>query len=258
MRSLYPILVGLIMSFGIAPAFSQAPVSSPIPGGAHVPEAPFSPGSANGIDKANGLGPKDGLTASTALPALPPVHAIEKLSNIVTDAYTIGAEDVLEITVWRNQDLSKTVQVRPDGRFSLPVIRDVVAVGKTPSQLADEITRKLKEYVQNPVVAISVKEVNSYSVFVLGEVVRPGKYPLKSKTTLLQGITIAGGFTPVAARNQVVIFRFSENGSGMQTLTSSYDDIVLRGGIGGNLELRAGDTVVVPSEAMVVFPGQQQ
>jgi polysaccharide export outer membrane protein len=129
----------------------------------------------------------------------------------------------------------------------------MVAVGKTPSQLADEITRKLREYVQNPVVAISIKEVNSYSIFVLGEVVKPGKYPLKSRTTLLQGITIAGGFTPVAARNQVVVFRFGENG----TLTSSYDDIVLRGVVAQNLELKAGDTIVVPSEAMVVFPGHQ-
>ncbi len=201
---------------------------------------------------------KDGAAAFTTAPAPTGGHIGERLSNIVTEAYTIGAEDVLEITVWRNTDLSKTVQVRPDGKFSLPVIRDVVAVGKTPSQLADEITRKLKEYVQNPVVAISVREVNSYNIFVLGEVVRPGKYPLKSKTTLLQGITIAGGFTPVAARNQVVIFRFGENGSTMQTVTSSYDDIVLRGGITGNLELRAGDTIVVPSESMVVFPGQQQ
>lgn len=204
------------------------------------------------------LAGKDGAAAFTTAPALTGGHVGERLSNIVTEAYTIGAEDVLEITVWRNTDLSKTVQVRPDGKFSLPVIRDVVAVGKTPSQLADEITRKLKEYVQNPVVAISVREVNSYNIFVLGEVVRPGKYPLKSKTTLLQGITIAGGFTPVAARNQVVIFRFGENGSTMQTVTSSYDDIVLRGGITGNLELRAGDTIVVPSESMVVFPGQQQ
>lgn len=198
---------------------------------------------------------KDGAAMFTTAPPHQGGHA---LSNIVTDAYTIGAEDVLEITVWRNADLSKAVQVRPDGRFSLPVIRDVVAVGKTPSQLADEITRKLKEYVQNPVVAISVREVNSYNIFVLGEVVRPGKYPLKSKTTLLQGVTIAGGFTPVAARNQIVIFRFGENGSTMQTVTSSYDDIVLRGGIAGNLELRAGDTIVVPSESMVVFPGQPQ
>lgn len=231
MHLLYAIVVGLSAGLGIVSAFAQSPVGSSILPAGHA---------------------TDGAPSAAS-----PAQAIEKFSNIVTDAYTIGAEDVLEITVWRNQDLSKTVQVRPDGRFSLPVIRDIVAVGKTPSQLADEITRRLKEYVQNPVVAISVKEVNSYSVFVLGEVVKPGKYPLKSKTTLLQGITIAGGFTPVAARNQVVIFRFGENGSGMQTLTSSYDDIVLRGGVAGNLELKAGDTVVVPSEAMVVFPGQQ-
>ncbi len=215
----------------------------------------FQPSSALAQTTPSEVAGKDGAAAFTTAPAHAGGHA---LSNIVTDAYTIGAEDVLEITVWRNTDLSKTVQVRPDGKFSLPVIRDVVAVGKTPSQLADEITRKLKEYVQNPVVAISVREVNSYNIFVLGEVVRPGKYPLKSKTTLLQGVTIAGGFTPVAARNQIVIFRFGENGSTMQTVTSSYDDIVLRGGITGNLELRAGDTIVVPSESMVVFPGQQQ
>lgn len=229
-RLLNTINIGILFFLGVVPVLAEAPGSTP-----STPKA----------------GTLD--TISSMVPA----HAAEKLSNIVSDEYTIGAEDVLEITVWRNQDLSKTVQVRPDGRFSMPVIRDVVAVGKTPSQLADEITRKLKEYVQNPVVAISVKEVNSYSIFVLGEVVKPGKYPLKSRTTLLQGITIAGGFTTVAARNQVVIFRFGENGSGMQTLTSSYDDIVLRGGIRQNLELRAGDTVVVPSEAMVVFPGLQ-
>ncbi|WP_447597837.1 polysaccharide biosynthesis/export family protein [Nitrospira sp. Nam80] len=231
-----------------------------LPGLLYSADPPLFPQPPHIIDKPVEMNGKEAPNAGPALPtvgpALPAIshtQTIEKLSNIVSDAYTIGAEDVLEITVWRNQDLSKTVQVRPDGRFSLPVIRDVLAVGKTPSQLADEITRKLREYVQNPVVAISVKEVNSYSIFVLGEVVKPGKYPLKSRTTLLQGITIAGGFTPVAARNQVVVFRFGENG----TLTSSYDDIVLRGVIAQNLELKAGDTVVVPSEAMVVFPGVQ-
>lgn len=185
------------------------------------------------------------------------MDAAEKLFNAVSGDYLIGAEDILEISVWRNPDLSRVVQVRPDGKISLPVVRDIVVIGKTPSQLGDELTKKLREYVQNPVVAISVKEVNSYNVFLLGEVLKPGKYPLKSKTTLLQGITIAGGFTPVAARNQVVIFRFDENGSGTKTLSASYDDIVLRGGIGQNLELKAGDTVVVPSETMVVFPGQK-
>ena len=256
MRLSYAIMIVLVIGVWSSTAFSQSHVGAPASNGSS-PSAGAPPVSGNHNEK-DLIPGATGLTASTAIPSLPSNHFIEKFSNIVTDAYTIGAEDILEITVWRNQDLSKTVQVRPDGRFSLPVIRDVVAVGKTPSQLADEITRKLREYVQNPVVAISVREVNSYNIFLLGEVVKPGKYPLKSKTTLLQGITIAGGFTPVAARNQVVIFRFGENGSGMQTITSSYDDIVLRGGASGNLELKAGDTVVVPSEAMVVFPGQPQ
>ncbi|MGH7231522.1 MAG: polysaccharide biosynthesis/export family protein [Nitrospiraceae bacterium] len=196
------------------------------------------------------------MTTAAMFPASVQVQAMEKLANIVSQDYMIGAEDVLEITVWRNQDLSKLVQVRPDGKISLPVIRDVTAVGKTPTELADEITLKLKEYVQNPAVAIALKEVNSYAIFLLGEVVKPGKYPLKSRTTLLQGITIAGGFTPTAARNQVVVFRLGENGAHEQMLNASYDDIVLRGGVGQNLELKAGDTIVVPSEAMVVFPGR--
>ncbi len=205
--------------------------------------------------------PMDGISREAMAGAMATVgnshgQILGALSNTVSSDYVIGAEDVLEITIWRNQDLSKVVQVRPDGRFSLPVIRDVTAVGKTTSQLADEITKKLREYVQNPVVAISVREVNSYNIFLLGEVVKPGKYPLKSKTTLLQGITIAGGFTPTAARNQVVIFRFKDHEPGMQTLTASYDDIVLRGGVDQNLELKAGDTVVVPSESMVIFPGR--
>jgi len=232
--------------------------SAPVPGNAESGTASTIPTakvgteppsvSAINIDKTDTLAGGDGANSAAAA---------EKLANSVSSDYLIGAEDVLEISVWRNQDLSRSVQVRPDGRISLPVVRDVVAVGKTPSQLADELTRKLKEYVQNPVVAISVKELNSYNIFILGEVQRPGKYPLKSKTTLLQGLTIAGGFTPIAARNQVVIFRFSENGSGTKTIGASYDDIVLRGGVSQNLELKAGDTVVVPSETMVVFPGQK-
>lgn len=184
------------------------------------------------------------------------VPLIEKPSNAVSNEYIIGAEDVLDITVWRNPDLSKQVQVRPDGRISMPIIRDIVAVGKTPTQLADEMTVKLKEYVQNPVVAVSLNQVNSSNIFLLGEIANPGKYPLKSKTTLLQGITMAGGFKESAARNQIVIFRFTETAPGMKRFTASYDDIVLRSGISDNFELKPGDTLVVPSESMVVFPGR--
>lgn len=200
-------------------------------------------------------GPASAPLSGTPAPSSPAAHPTgEKSSLIVTKDYVIGPEDLLEITVWRNQDLSKTVAVRPDGRISMPLIGDVTAVGKTPSQLTEEIASKLKEFKENPSVAIVVKEVNSYTVYVLGEVQKPGKYPLKSKTTLLQGITMAGGFTPTASRNKLVVFRFGENGSGDERIKASYDDIVLRDGSRQNVELKPGDTVVIPAETMVLMP----
>jgi polysaccharide export outer membrane protein len=245
--------MGLLLSVGSAVVIAGSSLGSSLPGTSDPPPHALS---ATSGEKSVEVVAKESVSATDGFATGSRPHEVGKLLNTVSSDYVIGAEDVLEITVWRNQDLSKVVQVRPDGKFSMPVIRDVTAVGKTTSNLADELTRRLKEYVQNPVVAISVREVNSYNIFLLGEVVKPGKYPLKSKTTLLQGITIAGGFTPIAARNQVVIFRFKDNESGMQTLTASYDDIVLRGGVGQNFELQAGDTVVVPSESMVIFPGK--
>ncbi|MDH4155025.1 MAG: polysaccharide biosynthesis/export family protein [Nitrospira sp.] len=221
--------------------------------------------SGSGFCDTSGVKPDAGkIPTDTPLVPLPPVQAekviskamMDKLSNAVSNEYVIGAEDVLDITVWRNPDLSRQVQVRPDGRFSMPIIRDVVAVGKTPNRLAEEMANRLKEYVQNPVVAVSLKEVNSSNIFLLGEVTSPGKYPLKSKTTLLQGITVAGGFKETAARNQIVIFRFTDTAPGLKRFTASYDDIVLRDGVADNFELKPGDTLVVPSESMVVFPGR--
>lgn len=189
-------------------------------------------------------------------PTVPPAPKgdMDKSTLIVTVDYIIGPEDVLDITVWKNAELSKSVTVRPDGRISLPLIGDVVAVGKTASQLADAISGKLKEYKENPQVSIMVSQVNSYAIYVLGEVARPGKFPLKSKTTILQAITIAGGFLPSAARNKLVVFRFGENGEKDVKLRASYDDIVLRDGVGQNITLKPGDTLVVPSENMVLVP----
>jgi polysaccharide export outer membrane protein len=194
----------------------------------------------------------------SAANSVPTVHEelkqLQKASLIVTPDYIVGPEDVLEITVWKNAELSKVVTVRPDGRISLPLIGDVTAVGRTPVQLTDEISAKLKEFKENPNISIVVKEVNSYAVFVLGEVKKPGKYPLKSKTTLLQAITIASGFDEKAARNKIVVFRLGETGRPNEKFRASYDDIVLRDGVGQNIELKPGDTVVVPSETMVLIP----
>ena len=181
-----------------------------------------------------------------------PDPLIEKSSLIVTPDYIIGPEDVLDIIVWRNTDLSKAVAVRPDGRISLPLVGDVGAAGRTVAQLVEAIADKLKEFKENPQVSIVVREVNSYAIYVLGEVSKPGKYPLKSKTTLLQAITLASGFTPAASRNKIVVFRFGDQGGKDIKIKASYDDIIMRDDSPQNVQLKPGDTIVVPSETMVL------
>ncbi|GJL58115.1 MAG: hypothetical protein NPIRA03_09720 [Nitrospirales bacterium] len=176
----------------------------------------------------------------------------EKRALIVIDDYIIGPEDILEISVWRNPDLSREVRVRPDGKVSLPLIGDVKAVGRTTSELRDDITQKLKSYKENPTVAIVVKEVNSYYFYVQGAVGNVGKLPLLSRTTLIQAITLAGGMAPDAVRSRITIFRLGMDSEAPQKLVVSYDDIILRGA--DNVELKPGDTIVVPSETMVLIP----
>ena len=177
---------------------------------------------------------------------------LEKDSLIVTSEYYIGPEDVLEIIVWRNTDLSKVVTVRPDGRISLPLLGDIEATGLTPSELTANIVSRLKQFKETPTVSVILQQVNSYGIYVLGEVSKPGRYYLKSKTTLLQAITIAGGFTPIAARNKIVIFRWGEGKNNELKLRASYDDIVLKDHSNQNAVLKPGDTIVVPAETMVL------
>jgi len=176
----------------------------------------------------------------------------EKKALIVTDDYIIGPEDVLEISVWRNPDLSREVMVRPDGRISLPLIGDVKAVGLTTSELRDDIKEKLTAYKENPTVAIVVRAVNSYYFYTQGAVGNTGKIPLLSRTTLIQAITLAGGLAPDAVRSRITIFRLGRDGDPPQKIVVSYDDIILRGA--ENIVLKPGDTLVVPSETMVLLP----
>jgi len=176
----------------------------------------------------------------------------EKKALIVTDDYIIGPEDVLEISVWRNPDLSREVMVRPDGRISLPLIGDVKAVGLTTSELRDDIKEQLKAYKENPTVAIVVRAVNSYYFYTQGAVGNTGKIPLLSRTTLIQAITLAGGLAPDAVRSRITIFRLGRDGSAPEKIVVSYDDIILRGA--ENIVLKPGDTLVVPSETMVLLP----
>lgn len=176
----------------------------------------------------------------------------DRSNFIVTGDYIIGPEDVLEISVWRNPDLSRQVTVRPDGRISLPLIGDVGAVGRTTGELKTAITEKLKEYKENPTVAIVVQQVNSYFVYVQGAVGQQGRFPLLTKTTLVQALTLAGGLAPDAVRSRIVVFRMGNPGIEPQRMIVNYDDIILAGS--ANMDLQPGDTIVVPSETMVLLP----
>ena len=164
--------------------------------------------------------------------------------------FMLGPEDVLEIAVWKNADLSRTTAIRPDGLISMPIIGDVQAAGLTADGLAHRIADRLKQFVAgNPAVSVSVKELNSYSIFVLGEVTKPGKYQAKSYVTLLQAISMGGGFTEYAKKNKLQIVRNRLNGDNKLHETRipvRYDDLLAGRGEPGNIVLLSGDTVVVP------------
>jgi polysaccharide export outer membrane protein len=121
--------------------------------------------------------------------------------------YVIGPEDVLDIAVWNNTDISRTVPVRPDGKISLPLLNDVQAAGLTPMQLRDVVVKKLTSYIPTPTLSIIVREVHSFKVTVIGEVKTPGRYELKSRSTVLDVLAMAGGLTEYAARSRIVVFR---------------------------------------------------
>jgi len=164
--------------------------------------------------------------------------------------FLLGPEDELEITVWKNLELSRITAIRPDGLISMPLIGDIQAAGLTADVLAQRITERLKQYfATTPSVSVSVKTINSYSVFVLGEVTKPGKYQLKSYITVLQAISTAGGFTDYAKRNKLQIVRVTENSDRTRRevrIPLRYDDLVTGRGEPGNIVLHPGDTVLVP------------
>lgn len=178
-----------------------------------------------------------------------PREALEEVNRPLPNDFLLGPEDVVEVTVWRNQDLSRTVVVRPDGMISLPLIGDVQASGLTASGVSEKISKRLSEYKENPAVSVSVKEINSYFIYVVGEVTRPGKYSLKSYASVLQAVSLAGGFTQFASKNKMAVMRSIRNGAVDERqvrIPVRYDDLVMGKGAVGNFRLLSGDTIVVP------------
>jgi polysaccharide biosynthesis/export protein len=158
--------------------------------------------------------------------------------------YVIGPDDVLSIVYWRDKDMTGDVAVRPDGNISLPLLNDVHAAGLTPTQLRDRLVEASKKYIEDPSVTVVVKQMNSRKVFITGEVAKPGPYPLTGPTTVLQLISIAGGLRDYAESKKIIVVR-NENGK-QTTLPFNYKDVVSRKNLKQNIELKPGDTVIVP------------
>jgi polysaccharide export outer membrane protein len=159
------------------------------------------------------------------------------------DSYIIGPEDVLSIDVWREPTLSKTIPVRMDGKISLPLIDEIQATGLTPLQLKEDLSKRFREYLDDPVVSVVVTQINSYKVYVTGEVRKPGVYRLGSKTTILQIISLVEGFTEWANTQKIILIR-KENGQDRR-MTINYKKII-HGDFSSNILLMPGDTIIVP------------
>src|SRR4029079_5704986 len=164
----------------------------------------------------------------------------------VTDAgvaYLIGPEDVVEVAGWSNTDLSRTVPVRPDGKISLPLLHDVQAGGLTPMQLRAAINTSLKRFVSDPVVSARVREVHSVKVTVIGEVKTPGRYEVRSRTTVLDVLAMAGGLSQYAARGRITVLR--RDAESVRTLPFDFDKVTARTGPAGtgqsNFCIQPGD-----------------
>jgi len=211
------------LTMNMTAAFAQAP---------KAPAAPAAP-------------PAPSASPSGRLPA-------EQPGMLAAGDYRIGPEDLLHIIVWKNDPMSRIVLVRPDGHISLPLLNDVKAAGLTPMQLRDTLVKSLAEYMPSPEVSVIVNDIRSFKVSVIGEVIRPGRYELKSATTALDVLAAAGGFSSFANRSKIVVLRptttttTGDNAPPMKRIPFNYNRVTASGGEQENIYLQPGDIVLVP------------
>jgi polysaccharide biosynthesis/export protein len=210
----FVVCVAVVAAIGLVltpVAFAQQAAPKPLPAAAPAPQQPVPP----------------------------------KMASAAPSDYVIGPEDVLQVSVWKNETLSRVVPVRPDGKISMPLLHDVQAAGLTAMQLRDKISRALGEFMPNPEVSVIVTDVRSFRVSVMGEVQRPGVLLLKSSTTVLEAIAMAGGFRDFASPSKIVVVRKDAAGQ-TQKIPFNYNRAIRTGDNEDNLYLKTGDVIVVP------------
>lgn len=185
-----------------------------------------------------------GNSKPTEAQSAPETSGGPKAAATTDPNYMIGAQDVLDISVWKEAELSRAVPVRPDGRISLPLLNDVQAAGLTPTQLAAQITTGLNKYMTNPQVTVIVEQINSQRVYILGEASRVGTYTLLPGMTILQALSNAGGCSPFANTKKIYVMR-NENGKQVKYFFN-YKEVVAGKHPEQNIALQNGDTIYVP------------
>jgi len=183
-----------------------------------------------------------GVVAQTSSPKTADSGATGKAHD---ETYVIGVDDVLAISVWKEPEVSRTVPVRSDGKISLPLAGEVQASGQTPMQLEQVLSGKLRNYISQPEVTVIVEQIKSQKFNILGQVSRPGSYPLANSPTVLDAIALAGGFRDFAKQKSIYVLR--QNSDGTQArLPFNYKEVIKGRNSAQNIKLQANDTIVIP------------
>jgi polysaccharide export outer membrane protein len=188
--------------------------------------------------------PTSGPNAAKMPSAAAAAAAPRASDPVVPPGYVIGTDDLLSIVYWKDKDMSADAKVRPDGRIALPLINEVQAAGLTPEQLHDKLVEESKQYMEDANITVVVREINSRKIFITGMVNKPGPYPLTSPTTVIQLISLAGGLQEYANAKKIIVMR-NENGKQI-SLPFNYKDVAAGKNLKQNVQLKPGDTVVVP------------
>jgi polysaccharide export outer membrane protein len=177
-------------------------------------------------------------------PESKPAPVSSQVPEIDPSSYRVGPEDLLEISVWREDALKKEVLVRPDGGVSYPLIGEVQAAGKTVLEIREEISKRLERFIPDPAVSVAILKVGSQRIYVIGKVNKPGEYPIGRYVDVLQALSMAGGLTPFADSNDIRVMR--REGDRQTVLPFEYGRVVRGQKLEQNIQLRGGDVVVVP------------
>jgi polysaccharide export outer membrane protein len=184
--------------------------------------------------------PSTSTAPSTSAPATTPAPAASATNVVPPAGYVIGPDDVLGIVFWREKDLSAEVVVRPDGIITLPLLEDIKVTGMTPNELKQKITVEAAKLVTSPNVTVIVKQINSRKVFITGHVAKPGSYSLTAPMTVVQLIALSGGLLEFADRSKITVMRTGD------THRVNYKQLAKGENLKQNIELKPGDTVIVP------------